>query len=113
MYEIKTEDAYEVFSRDKQILDFSNYYDDSNKLVVVKMKNKTSDVAIEEFVGLKQKMYSFLVDNSSKHKKQSVNKNVVAKISHSEYNTTNKIQKLEPTKLTNFLYHALMIKYIS
>ena len=69
MYEIKTEDAYEVFSRDKQILDFSNYYDDSNKLVVVKMKNKTSDVAIEEFVGLKQKMYSFLVDDSSKHKK--------------------------------------------
>ena len=33
------------------------------------MKDRTSDVAIEEFVGLKPKMYLFLVDVSSKHKK--------------------------------------------
>ena len=55
VYEIKTEDVYEDFSSDKEIFDFSNYstkpkyYDDSNKLVIGKMKNQTRGVAIEEF----------------------------------------------------------------
>ena len=31
--------------------------------------NESGGVAIEEFVGLKQKMYSFLKDDNSKHKK--------------------------------------------
>ena len=54
MYEIKTEDEYENFSSDKEIFDFSNYstklkYDDnSNKLVIGKMKDETGGVAIEE-----------------------------------------------------------------
>ena len=57
------------------MFDFSNYsaeskyYDDSNKLVVGKMKDETNIVAIEKFVGLKPNMYSFLVDNTSEHKK--------------------------------------------
>ena len=44
MCEIKTEDVFEDFSKDKEIFDFSNYsakskyYDDSNNLVVDKMK---------------------------------------------------------------------------
>ena len=52
MYEIKTEDAYEDFSKDKKMFDFSNdltkskYYDNSNKLVVGKMKDETVGVAI-------------------------------------------------------------------
>ena len=42
--EIKTQDVYEVFSKDKELFDFSSYsaeskyYDDSNKLVVGMMK---------------------------------------------------------------------------
>ena len=57
MYEIKTEDIYDNFSKDKEMLDFSNYstkskyYDNLNKLVVGKMKEETADVAIERFVG--------------------------------------------------------------
>ena len=47
----------------------SKYYDDSNKLVIGNMKDEIGGVAIEEFVGLKPKMYSFLIDNSE-HKKQ-------------------------------------------
>ena len=35
----------------------SKYYDDSNKLVIGKMKYKTGGVAIEEFLRLKPKMY--------------------------------------------------------
>ena len=81
MYEIKTEHVYEDFNSNKEIFDFSNYstrskyYDDSNKLVIGKIKDETGGVAIEEFVVLKTKMYSFLVDDNSKHKKgNSVNK---------------------------------------
>ena len=36
------------------------------------MKDETDDVAIEEFVGLKPKMYLYFVDNNSEHKKQRV-----------------------------------------
>ena len=74
------------------MFDFSNYsvelenYSDSNKLVVVIMKDETAGVAIEMFVELKQKMYSFIVDNSNEHKKvKSVNNSVVGTISHGEY----------------------------
>ena len=40
MYETKTADIYEDFSQDKQMFNFSNYFDNSNKLVVDKMKRK-------------------------------------------------------------------------
>ena len=53
MYEIKTGDVFEDFSNDKEMFDFSNYsakskdYDNSNKLMVGKMKGETVGVAIE------------------------------------------------------------------
>ena len=58
MYEIKTENVYEYFSKDREILGFRNYsakskYDDSNKLVAGKMEDETEGITIEEFVGLK------------------------------------------------------------
>ena len=43
------------------------YYNDSNKLVIGKMKDETTGVAIKECVGLKPKMYSLLVDENSEH----------------------------------------------
>ena len=49
MYE--TEDIYEDFIRDKEMFDFSNYstkskyYDNSNKLVILKTKDETGGVA--------------------------------------------------------------------
>ena len=36
------------------------------------MKDKTGGVANKEFVGLKTKIYSFLVDDNNEHKKQKV-----------------------------------------
>ena len=74
MYEIKDEGVYEGFSSNKEMFDFSNdstkwkYYDNSNKLVIGRMKDETGGVAIEEFVGLKSKMYSFLVENNKEKK---------------------------------------------
>ena len=92
MYEIKTEDVYEDFNNDKEMFDFSNYstkakyFDNSNKLVVGKTKDETAGAAIEEFVELKPKVYSYLVDDNSEHKKaKGVSRNVVATISHNEY----------------------------
>ena len=75
MYEIKTEDVQADIRSNKEMFHFSNYlpkstyYDDSNKLVIDKIKNKTRGVSIKEFVGLKPKMYSFLVDDNSEQKK--------------------------------------------
>ena len=56
----------------------SKYYHNSNKLVAGKMKDETTGVAIEEFVGLKKNMYSYLVDDNSQHKKAKVvNRNLL------------------------------------
>ena len=92
MYEIKIEDVYEDFSKAKKMFDFTTYstkskfYDDSNKLVCRKIKDETAGVSIKKFVGLKPKMFSFLVDASSEQKRaKCVNKNVVATISCNEY----------------------------
>ena len=50
------------------------------------MKDESRDVAIEIFVGLESKVYSFLVDDNSEHKKaKGMNWNVIAVITHIEY----------------------------
>ena len=50
------------------------------------MKDETIGVAIEEFAGLKPKIYSYLVDSNNEHKKtKGVDKNVVETIGHNEY----------------------------
>ena len=91
-YELKTDDVYEDFSSNKEMFDFSNYstkskyHEDSNKIVIGKMKDETAGVVIEEFVGLRPKMYLYLVDDNSEHKKvKGVNRNIVATVSHNEY----------------------------
>ena len=89
MYEMKMEDVYEDFSKDREMFDFGNYsaeskyYDDSNKLVVGKMEYKTVGVAIKKFVRL---MHPFMEDDVSEHKKgKDMSKNVVITISHGKY----------------------------
>ena len=73
MYEVKPEHVYKDFSNVKEMFDFSNYstyskyFDDSNKLVIGKMKDETTAVVIEEFVRLRPKMYSYLVDDNREH----------------------------------------------
>ena len=63
VYEIKTEDVYEDFYKDKNLFDFSNYplhsklFDPVNKKVIGKMKGGFKEKIICEFIGLKSKMY--------------------------------------------------------
>ena len=99
IYEIKTDDVYEDFSSDKEMLCFSHYfsyyykskyYDDSNKSIISKIKDETGGVVIKEFIGLKPKMYLFLVDNSEHKKGKGVNRYVVAIISHIDVFLNNK-----------------------
>ena len=62
-YEIKPENVYEKFSKWKDLFDFRNYqkdskfFDEANKRVIGKMKGEFGEVFIDEFVGLKSKMY--------------------------------------------------------
>ena len=57
IYEIKTEDVFEDFSSNKEMLDFGNYstkskyYDDSNKLVIAKMKDEPEALRLNNLLG--------------------------------------------------------------
>ena len=71
-YEIKPENVYKEFYKWKDLFDFSNYskdstfYDDSNKKVIGKMKDEYGGAIIDQFIGLKSKMYSIKKINGSK-----------------------------------------------
>ena len=59
MYKIEAENIYVGFYIDKELFDCSNYlknakfYNNSNNLVIVKVKNETCGMPIKGFVGLK------------------------------------------------------------
>ena len=62
--EIKSESIFETFFKWKDLFHFSNYskdskfFDDTNNKFIGKMKDEYGGVIIDEFVGLKSKMYS-------------------------------------------------------
>ena len=79
-YEIKLENFYKEFFKWKDLFDFSNYskdstfYDDTNKKVIGKMKDEYGGVIIDEFIGLKSKMYSIKkIDGSESSTAKGVN----------------------------------------
>ena len=63
-YEIKSKDVYEEFFKHKHLFDLCNYpkyskfFDETNKKVIGKMKDESEGKMIDEFVGIKSKMYS-------------------------------------------------------
>ena len=73
------------------MLDFGNYsfkskyYDNSNKLVIGKMKDETAGIAIKKLVGLKPKMYSFLEGNGQHKKAKGVNRYTLSAISQNDH----------------------------
>ena len=70
-YEIKSENVYKEFFKWKDLFDFSNYlkdstfYDESTKKVIGKMKDEYGGAIIDQFIGLKSKMYSIKKINGS------------------------------------------------
>ena len=92
VYETETNDVYEDFDKDKNLLDISDYPRDSkffdlvNKKVIGKMKDVFKGKIISEFVGLNSKMHSLIdVDNEENKKSKGVNKNVFKNIRYEEY----------------------------
>ena len=82
VYEIKREDAYEDFYKNKNLVDFSDYSLNSNffypinKRLACKMKGEFKGKVISEFVGLKSKMYSLIaIDSEEVKKAKELNKN--------------------------------------
>ena len=71
-YEIQTEDVYEDMLKHKDKFDFSDYpknhkcYDESNKKVIGKFKDETKGLVITEFIGLRPKLYSFIIEGDEK-----------------------------------------------
>ena len=73
-YEIKSGNVFEEFFKWKELFDFTNYskdsklYDDTNKKVIGKMKDEYGGVIIDQFIGLKSKMYSIKKIDGSESK---------------------------------------------
>ena len=69
VYEIRGDNVYEQCFKDRELFDFSEYskdsiyFDDSNKNKLGKMKDEFNGNKIDEFVGLKSKMYSLISNN--------------------------------------------------
>ena len=87
VYEIKNGNVYDQCFKDKELFDFSGYnkdsiyYDVSNKKKLGKMKDEFDGNKIDEFVGLKSKMYSLISNNMEMNKAKRIN----LKLKHKEY----------------------------
>ena len=98
MYEIETEDFYKDISGDvKDRFDTSDYPENhpsgiptgENKKVLGMMKDEAAGKIIKEFVGLRSKLYSFVMDDGGETKKcKGIKKQVVERsIRHEHYKT--------------------------
>ena len=98
MYEIETEDFYKDISGDvKDRFDTSDYPENHssriptgiNKKVLGMMKDEAAGKIIKEFVGLRSKLYSFVMDDGGETKKcKGIKKQVVERsIRHEHYKT--------------------------
>ena len=86
---IKTDDIYKDIAEDvKTRFDTSNYELDrplqkgKNKKVIGIMKDELGGKIMKEFVGLRPKAYSYLIDNGSNDKKAKSTKKCVIKRKH-------------------------------
>jgi hypothetical protein len=97
-YHIRNQDPFKIMKENKEYFDLSDYakdhelFDNTNKKVIGKFKNESSDSQIIEFVGLRSKLYSYLTDEEKKndHKKcKGCKKGVVDKVlSFEDYKNT-------------------------
>ena len=92
-YEIETEDVYKDLWKRKELFDNSDYPKGSpyefqeNKKVIGKFKDESCGKIISEFVGLRSKMYSYIMeDGKGGMTAKGIKKNVIKKnIMHEDY----------------------------
>ena len=119
-YDIKSEDVFDFSNYPKDL----KFFDESNKKVIGKIKDKFEGKIIDQFVELKSKMYSI---KNSDRKESNTAKGVNIANEFGEFNDTlfnkkvlrhkmRRIQgkkiKCEQTKSTKYRYRAFMIKYL-
>lgn len=83
VYHIETEDVYEELKEFSDLFDTSNFpknhpfFSNKNKKVIGKFKFETGEHQILEFVGLRSKLYSFVLANEEVKKAKGVKKSFV------------------------------------
>ena len=95
MYHVETEDIYKELYAEKVHFDFASYeksspfFDVSNNKVIGKFKDEANGKPIIEFVGLRPKMYSFLIGGGEqvveKHRAKGINRGASKAIRHAHY----------------------------
>ena len=95
MYWVETVDLYKELFADREFFDFASYdkkspfYDPTNNKVIGKFKDETLGKPIIEFVGLRPKMYSFLVEEKGKqvdkHRAKGINRAASQSLRHQHY----------------------------
>ena len=93
IYRFQTEDVYADFQENAELFDFADYPSDHpnfstvNKKVVGKMKDECNGRLVREFIGLRAKQYSLLLEDGSNYKRaKGIAKPVVAEqIHHQDY----------------------------
>ena len=92
IYDIETDDIYKDMYEDRHLYDFSNYdkshplYSTIREKQAGIMKDELGGLVIEEFVGLKPKMYSLITKSSAIKRAKGVSRHVVEKdLSHQQY----------------------------
>ena len=109
MYYIETNDIYKELFEDRPLFDFASYkkdsafYDATNNKVIEKFKDEATGEPIIEFVGLRPKMYSMLIQHGEeeieKHRAKGINKTATQQLRHEQYKS-----QLE-TPLENYIQH--------
>ena len=94
LYEIKHTDFYQELAFNKRFadhFDLSNYpkehrlYNEDNKMVTLKFKDELAGVPIQEFIGLKPKMYSIMAGGIQKLSAKGVTRYAQRKMPHDVY----------------------------
>ena len=91
---IKSSNLYEGFWKNKELVKFRHYpehlqyYNNTNNLVVGKIKYETCGLPIKGFVGLKSKIHTFIrKDNHKSKKAKDINRNVIDnEVKYESYN---------------------------
>ena len=93
-YVIETDDIYQDMEQDKELYDTSDYpkdhvlFSNINKKVIGKFKDEVNGVPVNEFVGLRAKMYSIKTEDVEEDKKKGkgIKKSVLKKeVKHQDY----------------------------
>jgi hypothetical protein len=100
-YHVRGTDPYEIMYKHKQLFDTSDYskdhklFDTVNKKVIGKFKDEANGKPMTEFVGIRSKMYSFMLEGQTKKKCKGV-KGAVVKNDLSMEDFTNTVLLRQP-----------------